>query len=1091
MKRSDRQHLAALIVDVRSWTLTAQWTRHLARHLPISGDGLGATDADTQYAWAGAAAYDVESALPLTRGRLLGGSRTTESSQAAADRLSQFHAWAISSGQPQALAASYSACLTQTETECRRLQSIVSDLERARQVGARTLDDLRHMPVSREGVMSESDLNTLRSLVSVVDQHRHGQQVLNDQVCSSGQCAPLHSAASVLAETHTESERDGVLDRVAKLALSVNAQLQAEQKQVKQLLGQVEGWPGRVEAIRKARKTAPARIARHFSGMLEKAVEIKLTRGTYRLIPVTGSDQQLLADLKLLRDLPITPADDTTLETALQEANRFVPAVRAGFRSSLTCTRDDRCVHAHQVVPETAQKATAIQTTIDRLSAPIHASGAELDRLLETSLQLDKHLRGGLRRPELLKAKVARQAMHGAPAVANAAAVAKQAAKTAKTAATTVRAADVVTALKAMDLETLKKASTDRIPIRPLTNAGLTNVYAVFELRNDLGSLPGIGGQSAWSIAQAAIRLYDGVRDETPVRIDVKRRNKRTTELLEALRSWDAARRFEPTADEVAVARAVIRLSKLKPPPTQMLAIVAGAEEPSAQVGRLLADALARSAPGSADGEVWQDFLSRPSDYFGMLTELGFMTEDEKKMHGDLPEEIVEAVRAKELRRDHLTASLRAYQSFGAKFALVQEKVVIGDEMGLGKTVEALAVLAHLHTSGQRHFLVVCPAAVVSNWIRETSKHCALRPHRLHGPLWERGHAARTWARTGGIAVTTYDLLSWAQHFLDEVDVAGAVFDEAHYIKNPHAKRSVAAQEVMDSVRHVILMTGTPLENRVQEFRNLIGYIRPDLSDSAPEYLPSKFRKHMAPAYLRRNQEDVLTELPELVEVDEWMGMSDADESAYRAAVSEGNFMLMRRAAMLSERSMKVDRLTEIVREAEANDRLVIVFSYFREVLTEVAGLLPGKVFGPLTGSVPAVERQRMVDQFTAAGGGSVLVAQITAGGIGLNIQAASVVVICEPQLKPTMESQAIARAHRMGQVNTVQVHRLLSENSVDERVREILDEKRQLFDQFARDSVIAQQAPDAVDVSDAELARMVIATERERLFGQSQEEEA
>ncbi|GAA1135569.1 hypothetical protein GCM10009583_01610 [Ornithinicoccus hortensis] len=128
-----------------------------------------------------------------------------------------------------------------------------------------------------------------------------------------------------------------------------------------------------------------------------------------------------------------------------------------------------------------------------------------------------------------------------------------------------------------------------------------------------------------------------------------------------------------------------------------------------------------------------------------------------------------------------------------------------------------------------------------------------------------------------------------------------------------------------------------------------------------------------------------------------------------------------------------------------------------------------------------------LIDRFSAAGHGAVLVAQVTAGGVGLNIQSASVVVICEPQLKPTMEAQAIARAHRMGQTRNVQVHRLLTENSVDERIRDILVEKKQLFEKFARESVIAKHAPDAVDVTDAELARLVVAAERERLFGLSE----
>ena len=112
-----------------------------------------------------------------------------------------------------------------------------------------------------------------------------------------------------------------------------------------------------------------------------------------------------------------------------------------------------------------------------------------------------------------------------------------------------------------------------------------------------------------------------------------------------------------------------------------------------------------------------------------------------------------------------------------------------------------------------------------------------------------------------------------------------------------------------------------------------------------------------------------------------------------------------------------------------------------------------------------------------------MLVSQIVAGGVGMNVQAASVVVICEPQLKPSTEAQAIARAHRMGQLESVQVHRLLSEVGVDQRVTEILARKRAIFDEFARVSETAASAPEALDVSEAELAREVIAAERARLL--------
>ena len=186
--------------------------------------------------------------------------------------------------------------------------------------------------------------------------------------------------------------------------------------------------------------------------------------------------------------------------------------------------------------------------------------------------------------------------------------------------------------------------------------------------------------------------------------------------------------------------------------------------------------------------------------------------------------------------------------------------------------------------------------------------------------------------------------------------------------------------------------------------------------------------------------------------------------------------------------SAKLQRLIEIVREAEENERRVLVFSHFRKVLDLVARSLPGPVFGPLTGSVPAGQRQQMVDEFSAAEHGAALVAQIVAGGVGLNIQSASVVVICEPQLKPTTEAQAIARAHRMGQVQSVQVHRLLSEESVDQRITELLAAKKQIFDDYARISDMADSSPEALDLSEAELVRDVVAAERRRLFDDSKQ---
>lgn len=664
----------------------------------------------------------------------------------------------------------------------------------------------------------------------------------------------------------------------------------------------------------------------------------------------------------------------------------------------------------------------------------------------------------------------------------------------AEAAGVAVRKREVRRLLSEMSVDRLKDVTRDRLRIGPLLDVGVKTVQAVLDWGGQLERQPGIGPITAKRMRGAARTLWQTTYDEMPVRIDIKNRTAETTELLHCLRAWESLRTVRGATTDLAGAAMLAQfahaldadVSHLLVFPVassldDFLATVAAVNRRAA----LVADAARDLGSASSTGLVgpWEDFLARPADYYALLAELGLLTEDERKTHGDLPDAIVEAVRRLELDIEHLSASLRGYQSFGARFALVQRKVIIGDEMGLGKTVEALAVMAHLRAKGSHHAIVVCPAAVVTNWIREIAAKSSLRPHRLHGP--GRDAAARSWERNGGVAVTTFESLSWFEGRRCSVrDLGCVVVDEAHYIKNPTALRTQRTVRLTAAADRALLLTGTPLENRLDEFRSLVGYLRPNLVVDADELAPHCFRRQVAPVYLRRNQEDVLTELPELVEVDEWLPMSVADTAAYRDAVQAGNFMAMRQAAMVQGTgSEKVRRLIEIVEEAEDNGRRVIVFSHFRGILDGISRALPGTVFGPLTGSVPAAARQVMVDRFSAAGHGAVLVAQIVAGGVGLNIQAASVVVICEPQLKPTTEWQAIARARRMGQLKSVQVHRLLSEEGVDLRIIEILARKRALFDEFARVSETAGIAPEALDVSEADLARQVIAAERERLF--------
>lgn len=478
----------------------------------------------------------------------------------------------------------------------------------------------------------------------------------------------------------------------------------------------------------------------------------------------------------------------------------------------------------------------------------------------------------------------------------------------------------------------------------------------------------------------------------------------------------------------------------------------------------------------------WEDYLERPAYYQGLLAKL-LSYENTRGSEAHLSKEILEAIRNTPLDRSLLhDLSLRGYQSFGARYGIVQRKVLIGDEMGLGKTVEAIAIAAHLHATNTEDFrsLVICPASVLINWAREIENFSYLKVHRAHGP--EKEQALKRWHKKGGVCICTFEGSRVLE--LGEPDLV--IVDEAHYIKNPDAKRSKAAAGFIQSAKYAVLMTGTPLENRLSEFNTLLGYLNPAVVPKDPESITSKkYREMIAPVYLRRTQHDVLDELPAMQFSQDFIELSQEEERLYRLTVEEGNWMGMRQACLgigASGTSSKMARLVEIVKSAQSEDRKVVVFSYFLGALELASWALPDELLvGTISGKVSPKDRQKMVDDLGSAPAGAVLLSQITAGGVGLNIQAASVVVILEPQLTPSKEAQAIARSRRMGQLHTVDVHYLVAEDTVDERIIEILNTKRKIFADYAQDSIMAA-ADDAVDISELSLAAEVIAKERERL---------
>ena len=436
-------------------------------------------------------------------------------------------------------------------------------------------------------------------------------------------------------------------------------------------------------------------------------------------------------------------------------------------------------------------------------------------------------------------------------------------------------------------------------------------------------------------------------------------------------------------------------------------------------------------------------------------------------IHGGLPASVAEKVEASPLLQGPLLAILRRYQDFGARYLIVQKRTLLGDDMGLGKTVQVLAAMSHLHALGGRHFLVVAPNSVLVNWQRETRKHTLLEPFVAHGS--DREDIMAAWREKGGVAITTYGTLSRIIDLIPVVDFVAV--DEAHYVKNPESQRSQAVQQLVQRSEYATLMTGTALENRLHEMHFLLSLAQPEVQ-LVIEHLMSVYRgnpdpieicKDLAPVYLRRTQKDVLHELPERIVEDEWIELHEQDRQFYLAA--EAELMTKRLAAVIGNgevQSSKYQRLEELVEEHLSENRKIVVFSFFRQVIDDVCSFFQGAQ--QITGSTSAGRRQEILDDFTQNPEQNILVMQVDAGGIGINLQSAQVVILMEPQMKPSTEWQAIARVHRMGQSKTVLVHRLIARDTIDERMVQLIEEKTQIFMDYAHDSAVRDASTMAKD---------------------------
>lgn len=480
-----------------------------------------------------------------------------------------------------------------------------------------------------------------------------------------------------------------------------------------------------------------------------------------------------------------------------------------------------------------------------------------------------------------------------------------------------------------------------------------------------------------------------------------------------------------------------------------------------------------------------REFKEESATYYALLEKITGKGLDNST--SDLPKFIIEKVNQVQINENQLKVTMRPYQEFGAKFLLYQKNILLGDEMGLGKTIQALAVANHLFQEHQRKCMILLPLSVLENWNKEILKWTELPVYRFSASNKNKINDFIKWKQEGGILLANYEQAKYLIQGVDGVQIDLLILDEAHYIKNADAMRTKNSIALAQRANYKLFMTGTPLENNVREMQHLVSVLNPDLPESVFRERPDEedFKKDLANVYLRRKREEVLDELPEMEVINLWSEFSDKQIELYEteAFSQECSVMKLRRMAFLGEESEKIKQIIDICKEARENGMKVLVFSYFKtDVLYRLRELLTYTASDILSGDISPARRQEVIDEFSKDSNQTVLLAQIEAGGVGLNIQSANIVILCEPQWKPSTEQQAISRVYRMGQTRYVLVYRLLTKDSIDEPIMALIHKKEVEFDKYAKDSLVADAFVASEKMTEKEVQSKIIEIERNRI---------
>lgn len=459
-----------------------------------------------------------------------------------------------------------------------------------------------------------------------------------------------------------------------------------------------------------------------------------------------------------------------------------------------------------------------------------------------------------------------------------------------------------------------------------------------------------------------------------------------------------------------------------------------------------------------------------------------------------------------------LNAELRPYQRDGFAWLsfLADHGLggVLADDMGLGKTVQALAMIVRQVERGSGPFLVVAPTSVVSNWAREAEKFApGLKVVTIFGTRARRGMEFADAIEGADIVVTSYALFRIENDAYSAHEWAGLLLDEAQFVKNHQGKTYQCVRRL--NARFKLAITGTPLENSLMDLWAMLSIVAPGLYPDPKRFAENyqrpieaghgqdrleRLQRRVRPLMRRRTKEEVASDLPPKTEQVLEVALSPKHARIYQTHLqrerqkvmglladdsSDHRFEVLRSLTKLRQLSLdpglideeyddvgsaKIDVLMEHVQEVTAEGHRVLVFSQFTQYLKRVRARLDdaGIAHAYLDGRTR--NRGAAIEQFTS-GERPVFVISLKAGGFGLNLTEADYCYVLDPWWNPATEAQAVDRAHRIGQTRPVMVYRLVSVDTIEEKVMELKARKAALFDAVMEDGATLSGALSADDI--------------------------